>query len=631
MITVKKNNSDLQGHKMISFGKLVFEALPEMWTFQLPMGILLVGLSELLDRLIIWVTSGPGGAMTTASLRAMILNWRFPVVLALGAILVLAYIVVELFAKIHMAKDILYGNQASFIRELGAGIRSLRLFFNPGGIGILVFIFLAVPLCGVGFSISLTKNFYLPNFIMDVIMKTPLLLIGYFAGMVFLVWFGFRSMFTLHGVLIDGLSPSQARKKSIEIIQANWKCFLLWAVRMLLLIFFILAAAYFLFVLLPEEWLNRLGADVPIGYQIDLRDGRLDPSMWSATEAMVIRYRVFCCAAVLMGYYLSSVVFLLWGAYIMLRFTRLYLALTGRDQKLWPERPKKARYRFKVLASIGVFLGVLVVSACLGLVFNQVFDRAKPVKIIAHRTGGNLASENSIEGLYAAIEHGCYGSETDVQRTADGYYIAYHDNDFKRLTGVARTPQKMTMEEIRQLAIRDTTGSGKLLPVPTLEEMLDVIKSHKILFIELKGATADRRMVDDVVQMIREHDCVEDVALISLNYPVIDYAESSYPEFVTGTLFFGAFGDVSRMNCDLLIMEEETASPNRVNQVHAAGKEVIVWTVNTEQAMLTFLDSGIDAVITDEIEMADAVQDRLDKRTDLQLLRSRLDDIWGNQ
>ena len=179
------------------------------------------------------------------------------------------------------------------------------------------------------------------------------------------------------------------------------------------------------------------------------------------------------------------------------------------------------------------------------------------------------------------------------------------------------------MDEIRQLRIKDTTGNGQELAVPTLEEMLDAVKGRIRLFVELKGKTADHRMADDVVRIIKEHDCVEDTVLISLNYDVINYAETHYPEFETGTLFFASLGDVSRLNCDLLIMEEETATSSRISAIHRAQKQAVVWTVNTEQAMHHFLDSEIDAVITDRIGMAEEVQAQLDDRTDLEILEDK--------
>lgn len=119
-----------------------------------------------------------------------------------------------------------------------------------------------------------------------------------------------------------------------------------------------------------------------------------------------------------------------------------------------------------------------------------------------------------------------------------------------------------------------------------------------------------------------------DVVLISLSYDVIDYAETNYPEFETGTLFFGGIGNVANLNCDLLIMEEEMATENRISQIHNAGKQAIVWTVNTKEAMHSFLDSNIDAVITDEIELAEQAQRELDARTEYEVLEAQLKDTW---
>lgn len=621
---MKKHKTQNAEKKEVGFGRLAYEALPEMWSFQVLSAVILAIPASLLTQMISAVASTAGGAITSADLNALFLSWRFPVMLILGTLLVFLYVAIELFAQIHLTGDILRGEQAGIRREIGAGFRSLRRFFCPEGALVLLYIFIAVPICGMGFSIGLTKSLYIPNFIMEVVYKTPLYTAAYAVVTVFLLWFGFRSLFTLHAVLLDQMTPTEGRKRSFRIMKENRRSFLFGMFRLMLILFLVYFAASMLFIVLPTSYLTIKGENMPLSFRIDLTQMQ----ELGEQEAVVIVYRIACAAAVLIGTYLFSVVSLLCSSYFMLRFTRWYLIFTGRDRERWPERPKKARYRWKVLSMTSVFVLLLAASVMVGLFYNQIFDRQEPVRIIAHRAGGTMASENSLEGLYAAMDQGCFASEIDVQRTRDGYYIINHDNDFKRLTGVAKAPKDMTLSEIEKLEIRDTTGNGNKLPVVRLEEMLDVIKGREILYIEMKGATADRRMVDDVVSIVREHDCVDDVALISLNYDIISYAETQYPEFTTGTLFFIGIGDVSALNCDLLIMEEETATESRISQIHNAGKEAIVWTVNTEASMQSFLDSSIDGVITDEILLAKKVQAQLDGRTDLQVLQHRLGSIW---
>ena len=267
---------------------------------------------------------------------------------------------------------------------------------------------------------------------------------------------------------------------------------------------------------------------------------------------------------------------------------------------------------------------MVLFSMAVGTGLTSLFDKRNSVKIVAHRAGGVMAPENSLEGLKCAIEHECYGSETDAQRTADGEYIINHDDSFKRLTGVDRMPGEMTLDEIRKLTITDPV-TGKQANVPTVEEMLDIIKGREKLFLELKGRSADKKMVDDLVRLIREKNCVQDVILISLKYSVIDYAKAAYPEFETGILIFGGIGDVSRLNCDIIIMEEEMASDRRISQIHANGKRAFVWTVNTEGGLYRAMRSECDGIITDKVELAQSVQKKVESRSDLQRLR---DQFW---
>lgn len=613
--------------KQISFSRLTFQALPEMWSFQILTALILALPASVLSRLITWTAESAGGAMTTANIKELLWSWRSPVLLLLGGFLIFWYTIMEIFVQIHMHRDVLQGRRAGILQEMGRGFRSFRKFLNPGGILILLYIFIAVPLCGVGFSISLSRTFYIPNFIMDVVNATPLYALAYTLLMAGLIWIGYRSLFSVHAILLDGMTPSQARKESLRIIKAHGRKFIWGMLKLLFLVTLILLGAFLLFNVLPYDALEKLGETLPRGYRADIMNFT-DPSLVTDMDASVISYRILCCLAVLMGTYLDSVTVLLCGSFLMLRFTRYYLEFTGKTSSTWPERPRKSRYGWKFLTMIGIFLLVFLLSVLLGLFFHQIFERPEPVKIIAHRAGGVEASENSVQGLYAAMEYGCYGSEIDVQRTKDGFYIINHDNDFRRLTGIAKSPQDMTLEEIRELKIRDTTGSGALLPIVTIEEMLDVIKGKEKLYIELKGVTADRQMVDDLVRIIQEKDCREDVAFISLDYSIIDYAETNYPEFETGTLFFAGIGNAARLNCDLLIMEEQIATEFRIDQIHRAGKQAIVWTVNTAEGMYRFLDSSIDGVITDEIRLAEETRKRLEERTDLQIIRDKLGNIW---
>ena len=621
-----KQNLANEEQKNVSFGRLVFEALPEMWSFHFVTAIILA----IVTKLILWLmtfVANTQGAATTANIKDVLLSWRASVLLLLGLVLILCYIVAELLAQIYLTDDILKGHPSGIRHELWMGIQSLKRFVNPTGLFVMLFIFIAVPVTGIGFSISLTESFHIPNFILDVVLSKPLYAVGYLAVLLLLIWVAYRYCFTVHAVLLDGMSASEGRRHSAIIIKKHGRGLIVALLKTYFILALIQIAAYMLFCYLPEIFTERIGSGLPHDRVIDFVR-ILGTQSASETEYMIIVYRIHSAFVILVGGLFFSSVTLLCGAYFMLCFTGYYMEYSSSKPSAYLERPKKSRYRRKLISMFGIIILMALLSFVLGLGFNEIFDRDEPVKIVAHRAGGTLASENSLEGLNEAIKHKCYASETDIQRTKDGYYVINHDNDFKRLTGVSKAPKDMTMEEIRGLRITDTTGNGEEHSVVTIEEMLDVIKGKEKLFIELKGATADRRMVDDIVRIVREKDCVDDTVLISLSYDVIDYAETNYPEFETGTLFFAGIGDVSNLNCDLLIMEEEMGTDTRIRQIHDSGKMAIVWTVNTEESMRRFLDSDVDAIITDEIELAERMQKELDERTEYEVLEAKLEDFW---
>ena len=101
---------------------------------------------------------------------------------------------------------------------------------------------------------------------------------------------------------------------------------------------------------------------------------------------------------------------------------------------------------------------------------------------------------------------------------------------------------------------------------------------------------------------------------------VIAYVERTYPEFETGLLIFSGLGDVSKLECDMIIMEEEMATVSMIDNIHDAGKKVGVWTVNTRKALYHFLDTDADTIVTDQVLMALEVQNKLLDRTDMQVM-----------
>jgi len=100
---------------------------------------------------------------------------------------------------------------------------------------------------------------------------------------------------------------------------------------------------------------------------------------------------------------------------------------------------------------------------------------------IAHR-GLHSAGvpENSMAAFRAAIAAG-YGIECDIQATADGTPVVFHDDDLPRLTGAEGLVRAMGIDALSMLRLMET-GEG----IPTLADLLAEVRGRVPLLIEIK-------------------------------------------------------------------------------------------------------------------------------------------------
>ena len=112
--------------RMISYPRLLLEAIPEIYIFQFLSWLLLSGLSWVLNQLISGVVESSGSSVTTANLANFMFTWRGPIILLLGFLLVDVFIIFEIFASIHMCDDILNGNRVRLFGSIRRGFRSIE-------------------------------------------------------------------------------------------------------------------------------------------------------------------------------------------------------------------------------------------------------------------------------------------------------------------------------------------------------------------------------------------------------------------------------------------------------------------------------------------------------------------------
>ena len=572
-----------------------FQALPALFNYQIVTKILIGIWIFLLGRIFQALLKSSGRvAMTSGDWKFLFTTWQGLCIMLLGFISLFIYVALDLNSKIVLTGEILRGEKVSVKNSIRGGYESTKRLINLRGVIVLIYIALVAPILGIGLSITMTEGLYIPTFISSVIQGSVLYsLLSGFAVLLFLS-VGIANLFILHGVILDKLSIKEAGAQSKRLIRSNWKDYLKQNVIYILTIAFTIALAAIICLFLPLKLITVLS--IPA----------------SVSRPLTIFF-------VIAGVILSTLVDLLGTPLYLLKMTQLFYSYKQGSEFEFNEKEKESYSVYKIAAVI-MLIAVISLTFLVNVHFDQMFPMETKVKVIAHRGGGNEGRENTLSGLEKAWNAGAYGSEIDIQRTKDGNYVVNHDSTFKRVAGVDKKPEEMTLREVKKLSI-----DGE--PVPTFEEMLIASKGRIVLFTELKGNTADKKMADDAVSLIKLYNMEDECVLISLKYDVIDYIETQYPEMQTGFLTFASFGNTAGLNCDYLALEEESATTDAINSIHEEGKQVIIWTANEKESQRHFLCSDADGIITDNVVQAMELITELENRSDLDRMVDKIKTI----
>ena len=282
---------------------------------------------------------------------------------------------------------------------------------------------------------------------------------------------------------------------------------------------------------------------------------------------------------------------------------------------------------------VGALAAVAMVTAAEAILVVRKFAERRPVAITAHRAGPRPAPENSLAALRAGIAAGADFAEIDVQKTADGVIVVVHDEDFRRLAGVARTVRSMNYEEIREIDIGSHLGpsfAGER--VATLDEFIAGAGSRIGLNIELKyyGRDHDPTLARDVVALLRARGFRSRAVISSLSTAGLADVRRLDPTIAVGAIVSATIGDLTRLDLDFLSLRAPLVTPALIRRARRRGLKVDAWTVDDRATAISLIDRGADNLITDDPAMARRALDWHHALTDPELVLLRFRDWLGS-
>ncbi len=210
---------------------------------------------------------------------------------------------------------------------------------------------------------------------------------------------------------------------------------------------------------------------------------------------------------------------------------------------------------------------------------------------IAHRGYHDLNGarwENTLSAFGAAVDRN-YAIECDVHLSSDGVPVVFHDAVLNRLVGREGYVYEQTVASLAQMQVGGTADH-----VPTLSEMLALVRGRVPLVIELKGTQGkDDGLVAAVAKALSGYE--GKAAIMSFDHWLIRQFASDAPGIPAGLtahgrtirdleahfsmlahpISFVSFGVHDLPNPFVSFVREKLAMP------------VITWTVRNDQARET--------------------------------------------
>jgi len=198
-----------------------------------------------------------------------------------------------------------------------------------------------------------------------------------------------------------------------------------------------------------------------------------------------------------------------------------------------------------------------------------------------------------------AVDAGYRYVETDVQVTADGVLVAFHDNDLTRTCGRAGLISELPWSEVKTALV---DGAA---PIPLLEEMLGTWPDLRVN-IDCKTNNS----VAALVAALTRCDAIDRVCVGAFSNRRMRELKSLLGDNLCTALspkgvISLRFGKPRRPAANAAQVPVSQGPITVVNEkfiakAHALGIKVHVWTIDDPVEMHRLLDLGVDGIMTDK-------------------------------
>ena len=234
---------------------------------------------------------------------------------------------------------------------------------------------------------------------------------------------------------------------------------------------------------------------------------------------------------------------------------------------------------------------------------------------IAHRGGGKLAPENTLAAIRAGMAHGYRAVEFDVMLTVDDVPVLMHDPDFGRTITGRGSVATTTWDDLSR---RDAgvwfspQSAGER--VPRYEDVVCFCREHGVwMNVEIKPAPGHEARTGRLVGEMTGRLFADQSAgaawplFSSFSVEALEHARSAAPHVPRGLLFDAVpetgIDTARSLGCVSVHASHRQLDRQIIVRLHEAGFAVLAYTVNAPSRVAALVDAGLDAIVTDRIDL----------------------------
>ena len=222
--------------------------------------------------------------------------------------------------------------------------------------------------------------------------------------------------------------------------------------------------------------------------------------------------------------------------------------------------------------------------------------------LTGHRGAAKLEPENTLLSIQKAIDLGVDQIEIDVHLTRDRHLVVIHDTTVDRTTDGQGAIADLTLAEVKQL------DAGKGERIPTLQEVMDLVRGKVILQIELKGPDTSA----PVIQTVKQNGMENEVLLTSFVHERLREVRQLNPNLRLGALWGNPPPDACEqaidMGAEAIHIQHLNIDSELVQKAHAHGLMIRAWNPDTVEEIQHVVDLGVDAIGSNRPDLLIAVR-----------------------